>query len=99
MKLAKERCRAIYGRLKWISEATRGWIQETLRFRRFSVRGLRNVQGEWGLVCLALNVKRLQSRMPRKRGNLSPIMGRKRSEGEAFTPVQHRSEPVFPLNL
>ena len=29
-------------------------------FRRFSLRGLDNVRGEWDLVCLALNVKRLQ---------------------------------------
>ena len=28
---------------------------------RFSVRGLRKVQGEWDLVCLALNVKRMQA--------------------------------------
>ena len=30
-----------------------------LRFAR-SVRGLRKVQGEWALVCLALNMKRMQ---------------------------------------
>ena len=29
-------------------------------FRRFSLRGLNKVQGEWDLVCLALNVKRMQ---------------------------------------
>ena len=29
-------------------------------FRRFSVRGLNKVRGEWDLVCLALNVKRMQ---------------------------------------
>ena len=31
-----------------------------LGFRRFSVRGLDKVRGEWDLVCLALNIKRLQ---------------------------------------
>ena len=30
------------------------------RFRRFSLRGLAKARGEWDLVCLALNVKRMQ---------------------------------------
>ena len=34
--------------------------KEVLGFRRFSLRGLNKVQGEWDLVCLALNVKRMQ---------------------------------------
>ncbi|WP_155999695.1 transposase, partial [Thioalkalivibrio sulfidiphilus] len=29
-------------------------------FRRFSVRGLEAVTGEWNLVCLALNLRRMQ---------------------------------------
>ncbi len=33
---------------------------EVLGFRRFSVRGLAKARGEWDLVCLALNLKRLQ---------------------------------------
>ena len=42
------------------AKAPIGWIKEALGFRRFSVRGLNKVQGEWDLVCLALNVKRMQ---------------------------------------
>ena len=57
-KLATETGRAIYGRRIRISEAPHGWIKEGLGFRRFSVRGLGKVQGEWDLMCLALNVKR-----------------------------------------
>ena len=53
--------RAVYATRKWISEAPHGWIKEVLGFRRFSVRGLRKAQGEWDLVCLALNVRRLQT--------------------------------------
>ena len=41
-------------------EAPNGWIKEILGFRRFSLRGLTKVQGEWDLVCLALNVRRMQ---------------------------------------
>ena len=59
-KLATEAGRARYAERKWLSEAPIGWIKEALGFRRFSVRGLNKVQGEWDLVCLALNVKRMQ---------------------------------------
>jgi len=59
-KLATEAGRAQYAERKWLSEAPIGWIKEALGFRRFSVRGLNKVQGEWDLVCLALNVKRMQ---------------------------------------
>ncbi len=46
-------------RRKWTAEAPHGWIKEGLGFRRFSLRGLRSVHGEWNLVCLALNIKRM----------------------------------------
>ena len=60
-KLSTPEGRARYAQRKWLSEAPIGWIKEALGFRRFSVRGLRKVQGEWDLVCLALNVKRMQA--------------------------------------
>lgn len=59
-KLLKPEGRAAYARRKWLSEAPNGWIKQAMGFRRFSVRGLRKVQGEWALVCLALNMKRMQ---------------------------------------
>jgi len=58
-KLAGEEGRAQYARRKWLSEAPNGWIKQSMGFRRFSVRGLRKVRGEWALVCLALNIKRM----------------------------------------
>ena len=58
-KLAGEEGRAQYARRKWLSEAPNGWIKQSMGFRQFSVRGLRKVRGEWALVCLALNVKRM----------------------------------------
>jgi len=51
--------RAHYRRRKVIPEPVFGWIKEVLGFRRFSVRGLPAVTGEWHLVCLAQNLKRL----------------------------------------
>ena len=53
--------RAAYAQRKWLSEAPNGWIKHVLGFRRFSLRGLAKARGEWDLVCLALNVKRLQT--------------------------------------
>ena len=58
-KLASKTGRAQYARRKWLSEAPNGWIKEVLGFRRFSVRGAHQVRGEWHLVCLALNIKRM----------------------------------------
>ena len=59
-KLATPAGRERYAQRKWLSEAPNGWIKEVLGFRRFRVRGLSKAQGEWDLVCLALNIKRLQ---------------------------------------
>ena len=60
-KLATDEGRRRYARRKWIAEAPVGWIKEVMGFRRFSLRGLRKVEAEWTLVCLALNVKRLHT--------------------------------------
>ncbi len=58
-KLAGAEGRARYATRKWLSEAPNGWIKEALGFRRFSLRGARKVRGEWHLVCLALNARRM----------------------------------------
>ena len=58
-KLASAAGRAVYARRKWMAEAPHGWIKHGLGFRRFSLRGLQSVRGEWDLVCLALNIKRM----------------------------------------
>ena len=58
-KLTTPRGRAQYAKRKWLSEAPNGWIKEVLGFRRFSLRGGDKVRGEWDLVCVALNIKRL----------------------------------------
>ena len=58
-KLATPEGKARYAKRKWLSEAPNGWIKEAMGFRRFSVRGLAKARGEWDLVCLALNVKRM----------------------------------------
>ena len=51
--------RIIYGLRKSTVEPVIGIIKEVLGFRQFSLRGLTAVAGEWCLVCLAFNLKRL----------------------------------------
>ena len=58
-RLATEEGRARYRRRKAIVEPVFGWIKEVLGFRRFSVRGEVKARGEWNVVCLAVNLKRL----------------------------------------
>lgn len=48
-----------YRRRKAIVEPPNGWIKAVLGFRQFSLRGLKKVQVEWQLVCLALNLRRM----------------------------------------
>ena len=52
--------RASYRLRKCTVEPVIGIIKETLGFRQFSLRGLTAAAGEWGVVCLAYNLKRLQ---------------------------------------
>ena len=58
-KLQTELGQAIYGLRKSTVEPVIGIIKEVLGFRQFSLRGLGAAAGEWGLVCLAWNLKRL----------------------------------------
>lgn len=49
----------IYGLRKSTVEPVIGIIKDTLGFRQFSLRGLLTAAGEWCLVCLAYNLKRM----------------------------------------
>ncbi|MBC8263528.1 MAG: transposase [Anaerolineales bacterium] len=58
-KLKTDIGKLIYGLRKSTVEPIIGIIKETLGFRQFSLRGSVAVVGEWCLVCLAYNLKRL----------------------------------------
>jgi len=58
-KLQSDIGKAIYGLRKCTVEPVIGIIKEVLGFRQFSLRGLAAAAGEWCLVCLAFNLKRL----------------------------------------
>ena len=51
--------KAIYRRRKCTVEPVIGIIKEVLGFRQFSLRGQEEVTGEWSLVCLGYNLRRL----------------------------------------
>src|SRR5882724_3291245 len=51
--------RALYARRKVIVEPVFGQSKEARGFRRFLLRGLANILGEWRLVCLTHNLLKL----------------------------------------
>lgn len=60
-KLRTDRGQALYRLRKSTVEPVIGIIKEVLGFRQFSLRGLLAAAGEWSLVCLAYNLKRLHT--------------------------------------
>ncbi len=58
-RLRSKQGRAMYKKRKHIVEPVFGWIKQVLGFRSFSVRGMSKVSGEWSLVCLATNLRRM----------------------------------------
>jgi DDE family transposase len=51
--------RALYARRKVVVEPVFGQIKEARGFRRFLLRGLAKIRGEWCLVCLTHNLLKL----------------------------------------
>lgn len=60
-KLGTEDGKKLYARRKAIVEPVFGWAKAVLGFRQFSLRGLRKVRGEWRMVCLVLNLRRMRT--------------------------------------
>ena len=51
--------KALYAKRKSTVETVFGVIKEVMGFRRFHLRGVEAVRGEWTLVCMAWNLKRM----------------------------------------
>jgi hypothetical protein len=51
--------RALLQKRSQIIERIFGWLKQNLGFRRWTVFGLKNVQAQWTLLCLTLNLKTL----------------------------------------
>jgi transposase len=62
-KLQTEIGKAIYGLRKCTVEPVIGLIKEVMGFRQFSLRGLLKAAGEWNLVCIGYNLKRMHTLM------------------------------------
>jgi transposase len=60
-QLRTEIGQTIYRLRKCTVEPVIGIIKEVLGFRQFSLRGLKAAAGEWCLVCLAFNLKRMHA--------------------------------------
>jgi transposase len=58
-KLQTAAGRAVYARRKTIPEPVFGQIKQGRGFRRFWLRGVCKVRGEWGLICLTHNLLKL----------------------------------------
>ena len=58
-RLRTKRGRSKYKHRKHIAEPPFGWIKRGLGFRQFSLRGIGKVTGEFNLICLALNLRRM----------------------------------------
>jgi transposase len=58
-KLKTTAGRAVYARRKVIVEPVFGQIKEARGFRRFLLRGLAQIRGEWRLVCLTHNLLKI----------------------------------------
>jgi transposase len=58
-KLDTEAGRSLYARRKTIVEPVFGQIKEVRGFRRFLLRGLAKIRGEWRLVCLTHNLLKI----------------------------------------
>ena len=60
-KLKTEEGKQIYSRRNHTVETAFGIIKEVMGFRGFLLRGIEKVRGEWELVCLTYNLKRLHN--------------------------------------
>jgi transposase len=58
-RLKTEAGKQFYAKRKSTVEPVFGIIKEVMGFRRFMLRGFQAVTGEWTLVCIAFNLKRL----------------------------------------
>jgi len=60
-QLSTQSGRKLYGKRKSTVEPVFGIIKQVLGFRQFLLRGLRETTGEWKLVTMAYNLKRMHS--------------------------------------
>ena len=87
-KLKTPAGRALYALRKQTPEPVFGIIKSVLGFRQFSLRGLEKVRGEWSLVTMAWNLKRMFNL---KRSSPSPPPEGAQRSSRAMTGRLHRA--------
>ncbi len=60
-RMGTKKGKALYGKRKSTIEPTFGLIKQVQGFRQFLLRGLEAVDGEWNLVCIAFNLKKMHA--------------------------------------
>jgi len=60
-RLKTRQGRRLYALRKSTVEPVFGLIKRVMKFRQFSLRGMTGAHGEWNLVCLAWNLKRMNA--------------------------------------
>ena len=86
--LNTEAGKAIYKLRKSTVEPVFGIIKEVMGFRQFSLRGLAAAAGEWNLVCLAYNLKRLHV-MGALASFCAPTIGSRSTSSGAYGFITH----------
>jgi hypothetical protein len=69
-KLQTEEGKEIYRQRKKIAEPIFGQIKFNLGFRRFRLRGSGKAGGEWTLICLVHNTRKIYAKIMAKGGEL-----------------------------
>ena len=87
-KLRSEEGKALYAKRNRTVEPVFGIIKAAMGFRGFSLRGKEKVSGEWTLVCLAYNLKRLHGMAN------GPKTGVSRPKSPSIDPYDTRTSPV-----
>jgi hypothetical protein len=69
-RLQTRRGRKLYALRKCTVEPVIGVIKQVMKFRQFLLRGMAGARGEWSLVCLAWNLKRMNGTVRVKPGKI-----------------------------
>jgi transposase len=67
-RLKTKEGRKIFSRRKCTIEPVFGIIKHVMGFRQFLLRGIKSVRGEWRLVCMSWNIKRLHKIIMNEKG-------------------------------
>ena len=67
-KLESNYGKRIYSKRKVIAEPVFGHIKEVMGFRKFGLRGLKKVRGEFFLVCIAHNIRKIANALKPRKG-------------------------------